>query len=115
MQVFELLRANRSHISKKCMSRRKNERGGRAGLGGGGQRGRAGLAGSAAAAAAAPPGGGRDGLVAHGLQHEHHDGEDRDNDHDEPGQRGPEATVGVGAHDVTVVGNAHHEDEKDRQ
>lgn len=77
------------------------------------QLGRVGLASSAArwlggSAAKAP-------LVAHGLQDEHHDSEDCDDDHDEPGQRGPETAVGVGAHDVTVVGNAHHEDEKNRQ
>ena len=57
----------------------------------------------------------RRSLQAHGLQDEHHNSQDDDGDDGKPGQRVPDAAVGVLAHDVFVGRDDNHKDEQNRQ
>ena len=54
-------------------------------------------------------------LQAHGLQNKHHNGQDDDGDDGKPGQRVPDAAVGVLAHDVFVGRDDNHKDKQNWQ
>lgn len=51
-------------------------------------------------------------LQAHGLQNEHYNGQDDDGDDGKPGQRVPDATVGILAHDMFVGRDDNHKDKQ---